>query len=176
MRFAKAAAFFCACNADSKTQNRLYKNDIHSVLKCSLTINEKIVRDNGQTTSSNSSLPAKFMSSDMPVSIKPGTRKAKIMFNTSPLAALKWPAPRQTAGGKQPFLFTHAVIKQQEPSYTAFEKFKATAERRKFIAPLYNRMASDEKLKPFATHIYLKARSSNHALSAPNIDPVLISK
>ncbi len=43
------------------------------------------------------------------VVIKPTTKKVTVLYSTSPAAAaLQWLSPSQTAGGKQPFLFTQS--------------------------------------------------------------------
>jgi aminopeptidase N len=50
-----------------------------------------------------------FLGSELIVHIKPGTRKVKVNYSTSPdAAALQWLSPAQTAGGKSPFLFTQS--------------------------------------------------------------------
>jgi leukotriene A-4 hydrolase/aminopeptidase len=55
-------------------------------------------------------MPAQpFVGTEMVVQIKPSTKKVKIAYSTSPeAAALQWLSPEQTAGGKQPFLFTQS--------------------------------------------------------------------
>lgn len=50
-----------------------------------------------------------ILGSELIVHIKPGTRKVKVNYSTSPeAAALQWLSPAQTAGGKSPFLFTQS--------------------------------------------------------------------
>lgn len=50
-----------------------------------------------------------FLGSELIVHIRPGTRKVKVNYSTSPdAAALQWLNPEQTAGGQSPFLFTQS--------------------------------------------------------------------
>ena len=50
-----------------------------------------------------------FLGSEIIIKIKPSTKKVKISYSTSPqAAAVQWLDPEQTAGGKNPFLFTQS--------------------------------------------------------------------
>lgn len=51
----------------------------------------------------------KFLGRSLTIQIKPDTKKVKIYYHTSPMAAaIQWLDPSQTAGGKYPFMFTQS--------------------------------------------------------------------
>ncbi len=53
--------------------------------------------------------PVKFLGRALTVRLEPETKRVTIVYRTSPSAeALQWLDPAQTAGGKQPFLFTQS--------------------------------------------------------------------
>ena len=73
-----------------------------------LTI-DSVTLDDGSSTKYDLMPAVPFLGSELIVHIKPGTKKVKINYSTSPsAAALQWLNPEQTAGGKQPFLFTQS--------------------------------------------------------------------
>ncbi len=70
---------------------------------------DSIVLDDGQASTFELMPSVPFLGSELIVKIKPATKKVKITYSTSPqAAALQWLQPEQTAGGKQPFLFTQS--------------------------------------------------------------------
>jgi len=69
----------------------------------------KITLDNDDTTSFELGKEAPSFGQPLRVSIRPGTKKVNIYYTTSKEAsALQWLTPQQTAGKKQPFLFTQS--------------------------------------------------------------------
>lgn len=70
---------------------------------------DSILLDDDTKTSFDLMPAVPFLGSELIVKIKPTTKKVKIAYATSPqAAALQWLSPEQTAGGKQPFLFTQS--------------------------------------------------------------------
>ena len=52
---------------------------------------------------------ATFLGKPLRISITPDTKDVTVFYSTSPeAAALQWLSPEQTAGGKNPFLFTQS--------------------------------------------------------------------
>ena len=73
-----------------------------------LTI-RRVTLDNGEKTTFELKEAEPFLGRQLIIAIKPATKKVKIEYATSPeAAALQWLQPRQTAGGKYPFLFTQS--------------------------------------------------------------------
>jgi leukotriene-A4 hydrolase len=69
----------------------------------------KVMLDDNEPTTFTLAEPVKYLGSKMSITIKPGTKKVLIEYETSPsAAALQWLDPSQTAGGIQPFLFTQS--------------------------------------------------------------------
>ena len=62
---------------------------------------------------------------------------------------------------------------QYQPAYAALDTFLSTVGRRKFIVPLYKRMAANAALKPLALSIYQKARPGYHTVATATLDEVL---
>jgi leukotriene-A4 hydrolase len=60
-----------------------------------------------------------------------------------------------------------------KPAYAALEKFLMSVGRRKFIVPLYKRMAADAALKPLALSIYQKAKPGYHTVATATLNEVL---
>lgn len=81
-----------------------------------------------------------------------------------------------TKSGNNEILFQwllHVIATKYEPAYTKLENFLMTVGRRKFIAPLYAKMAKDEQMKKMAGEIYKKARGNYHYVSVATIDEIL---
>lgn len=73
-----------------------------------LTI-EKVLLDDGSSAAFTLGKDVPFMGQALNIALKPDTKWVEIFYHTSPeAAALQWLAPSQTAGGKQPFLFTQS--------------------------------------------------------------------
>jgi len=102
-------------NFDKKT---LSGNVVHDIINSSST-SEMIFDMNDETISKitldDDTTSTQFtigddddlLGSPLTVTIKPDTKKVTIYFETSPeSSALQWLAPQQTAGKKQPYLFT----------------------------------------------------------------------
>ncbi len=69
----------------------------------------KVTLDNGEETEFLVSNDKPFLGRTLNIIIKPTTKRISIFYSTSPdAAALQWLTPAQTAGGKQPFLFTQS--------------------------------------------------------------------
>ncbi|MBL7923330.1 MAG: M1 family metallopeptidase [Bacteroidia bacterium] len=70
---------------------------------------DSILLDDGSTAKYDLMPAVPYLGSELVVYIKPTTKKITIAYRTSPqAAALQWLKPEQTAGGKQPFLFTQS--------------------------------------------------------------------
>lgn len=67
----------------------------------------------------------------------------------------------------------HVIESRYEPGYEALEDFLTRQGRRKFLKPLYERMAGHEDLKPKADAIYAEARAGYHSVSSNTIDGIL---
>lgn len=67
----------------------------------------------------------------------------------------------------------HVIARNYEPGYQALEDFLTGMGRRKFLKPLYERMAKDEQMKQRAAAIYAQARPGYHAVSTATIDEIL---
>jgi len=73
-----------------------------------LTI-EKVMLDDGSSASFKLGQNKPFMGQALSIQLKPKTKWVQVFYHTSPeAAALQWLTPSQTAGGKQPFLFTQS--------------------------------------------------------------------
>ncbi|NOX38347.1 MAG: M1 family metallopeptidase [Calditrichaeota bacterium] len=66
-----------------------------------------------------------------------------------------------------------AVTRQYRPAYAAVEKFLLSQGRRKFLRPLYQKLATTPEGKQLALRIYRKARPMYHAISRNTIDAIL---
>jgi leukotriene-A4 hydrolase len=70
---------------------------------------DSVVLDDGAKARFDLMPAVPFLGSELVVQIKPETRKLTVYYTTSPeAAALQWLLPEQTAGGRQPFLFTQS--------------------------------------------------------------------
>ncbi len=70
---------------------------------------KNITLEGGAATSFELKEAVPFLGQELIVKINPDTRKVRIEYATSPLAAaLQWLLPQQTAGGQSPFLFTQS--------------------------------------------------------------------
>ena len=67
----------------------------------------------------------------------------------------------------------HVIAHEYEPGYDALEDFLTGMGRRKFLKPLYERMAQDDEMKQRALRIYETARPGYHAVSTATIDEIL---
>jgi leukotriene-A4 hydrolase len=67
----------------------------------------------------------------------------------------------------------HVVDAQYQPAYPALERFLLSQGRRKFLKPLYTKLAATPQGLKFAREIYQRARPTYHAVSANTIDGIL---
>ncbi|MFQ5638574.1 MAG: M1 family metallopeptidase [bacterium] len=67
----------------------------------------------------------------------------------------------------------HVIGNKYEPGYPALESFLTRQGRRKFLKPLYQKMAETPEGLEMARRIYQKARSTYHAISTNTIDEIL---
>ncbi|MFI5218045.1 MAG: M1 family metallopeptidase [Bacteroidia bacterium] len=68
----------------------------------------KVTADNDETDFIKEAT-VKYLGEELKIKIKPDTKKVTLEYSTSPdAAALQWLSPEQTAGSKQPFLFTQS--------------------------------------------------------------------
>ncbi|MGH9339431.1 MAG: M1 family metallopeptidase [Acidobacteriota bacterium] len=83
---------------------------------------------------------------------------------------------RFTESGNSEILYEwllHAIAHEYEPSYPALEGFLTRQGRRKFLQPLYARMAETPGGLLMARRIYSMARPTYHPLSQGTIDEIL---
>ncbi len=66
-----------------------------------------------------------------------------------------------------------AIANRYEPAYPALERFLTKQGRRKFLKPLYQKLAETEEGRQRARDIYKKARPTYHAVSRGTIDGIL---
>lgn len=67
----------------------------------------------------------------------------------------------------------HAIPNKYEAAYPALERFLTTQGRRKFLKPLYTKLAETPEGKEMAKNIYKKARPTYHPVSYQTIDEIL---
>lgn len=73
-----------------------------------LTI-DNVTLDDGKTTTFSIGQAQPYLGSPLTIALRPGTKSVKIDYASSPdAAAVQWLSPEQTAGGKDPFLFTQS--------------------------------------------------------------------
>src|SRR5689334_1254515 len=73
-----------------------------------LTI-ERVKLDSGKDVPFALGEPVKYLGRSLSIPIEPSTKAVHIDYTTSPdAAAVQWLSPEQTAGGKDPFLFTQS--------------------------------------------------------------------
>jgi hypothetical protein len=81
-----------------------------------------------------------------------------------------------SATGNSEILFEwliHAIAWDYEEADPALERFLTQQGRRKFLKPLYKKLAATEKGLAKARQIYAKARPGYHSVSAQTIDAIL---
>ena len=81
-----------------------------------------------------------------------------------------------TASGNSEILhewLLNAIDKKYEPAYEALEKFLLRQGRRKFLKPLYQKLAETPEGLERAKKIYAKARPTYHSVSYRTIDQIL---
>jgi len=66
-----------------------------------------------------------------------------------------------------------SIVNHYEPAYLAIENFLMSVGRRKFLKPIYKRMAETPDMLPMAKLIYAKARKTYHPISVNTIDAIL---
>ncbi len=69
--------------------------------------------------------------------------------------------------------FKHCIEHNYEDAYPALEDFLIRVGRRKFLQPLYERLAQSESNKAWALGVYEKARPGYHSVSYNTIDEIL---
>jgi len=83
---------------------------------------------------------------------------------------------RFTSSGNSEILHAwfHSVIRNgYEPAHDELEAFLKNVGRRKFLKPLYERMAATEEGLAWAREIYAEARPGYHSVSSNTIDEIL---
>lgn len=65
------------------------------------------------------------------------------------------------------------IAGKYEPAYPSLEKFLTTVGRRKFLKPIYEKMAQDPEHLETARRIYHAARPTYHAIAVGTIDDIL---
>jgi leukotriene-A4 hydrolase len=66
-----------------------------------------------------------------------------------------------------------AVERRYEPAYPALERFLTSQGRRKFLRPLYAKLAETPEGREMALRIYRQARPTYHAVSRQAVDDIL---
>ncbi|EMR04349.1 M1 family metallopeptidase [Cesiribacter andamanensis] len=69
--------------------------------------------------------------------------------------------------------FMHTIAHGYEPAYPALERFLTNVGRRKFLMPLYRKLAETPEGKERALAIYRRARTNYHFVSSSSIDKVV---
>jgi leukotriene-A4 hydrolase len=69
--------------------------------------------------------------------------------------------------------FKHCIEHNYKDAFPALEEFLTRVGRRKFLQPLYERLAETEENKAWAKGVYAKARSGYHSVSYNTIDEIL---
>ena len=69
--------------------------------------------------------------------------------------------------------FKHVVEQSYKPAYPAMASFLERVGRRKFLTPIYSRLASAPENKAWAKEVYAKARPGYHSVSYITIDGIL---
>lgn len=96
-------------------------------------------------------------------------------LTVDPLTALD-KAHHLTESGNSEILcdwFKHTIEADYEPAKDALASFLKRVGRRKFLQPLYARLAKTEKGKEWAKEVYEEARPGYHAVSFNTIDEIL---
>lgn len=66
-----------------------------------------------------------------------------------------------------------AIDARYKPAYPAIERFLTTMGRRKFLRPIYEKLAANPEDLEFARRIYARARPTYHPVSQGTIDEIL---
>lgn len=69
--------------------------------------------------------------------------------------------------------FKHCIEQNYKPAYPAMKVFLTTVGRRKFLTPLYSRLAATPENKEWAIKVYEEARPSYHSVSYSTVDEIL---
>lgn len=69
--------------------------------------------------------------------------------------------------------FIQAIAHNYEPAYPAIDRFLNKVGRRKFLAPIYRKLAETEEGKQLALDIYRRARTNYHFVSTSSIDKIV---
>lgn len=69
--------------------------------------------------------------------------------------------------------FEHAIAHKYEAAYPQLRKFLTTVGRRKFVLPLYKKLAVSPEGKEMALDIYKEARPNYHSVTEGSVDHVL---
>lgn len=69
--------------------------------------------------------------------------------------------------------FKHAIDQHYKPAYPAMKTFLTSVGRRKFLTPLYTRLAATAENKEWAIEVYKQARPQYHSVSYNTIDGIL---
>lgn len=69
--------------------------------------------------------------------------------------------------------FKHAIDQNYKPAYPAMKTFLTSVGRRKFLTPLYTRLAATAENKEWAIEVYKQARPQYHSVSYNTIDGIL---
>lgn len=69
--------------------------------------------------------------------------------------------------------FKHAIEQNYKPAYPAMKTFLTSVGRRKFLTPLYTRLAATDENKVWAKAVYREARPQYHSVSYNTIDEIL---
>ncbi|MEL7059716.1 MAG: M1 family metallopeptidase [Acidobacteriota bacterium] len=67
----------------------------------------------------------------------------------------------------------HAIAHRYEAAYPALDDFLTGMGRRKFLQPLYSRLAAGDDTRAMAIDIYRRARPGYHSVSTQTIDAIL---
>jgi len=93
--------------AELLIENLTLTNELH-LDSNDLTI-DSVILDDGTISIFEVKPAIPFLGNEIIIQIKPDTKRVKIHYKTSPNAsAVQWLDPAQTAGGKNPFLFTQS--------------------------------------------------------------------
>lgn len=68
---------------------------------------------------------------------------------------------------------SHVIVSHYQPGMEKLETFLTGQGRRKFLEPLYRKLAETEEGKKIAKRIYAKARSGYHSVSSNTIDEII---
>ena len=69
--------------------------------------------------------------------------------------------------------FKHSIEQDYTPAFPAMKEFLVNVGRRKFLTPLYTRLAATDKNKKWANAVYQDARPKYHSVAYNTIDNIL---